>query len=144
MTRSKAAALAMVCTGASIDQIATKLGKSPRTIRRWVRSPDFATAIADAHAESVERCGAMLAAVGPAMLAAVVKIAQDETAPAGARLAAARDLLDRLGVGVRPSVASDEDDYEHRLAPINVGWKPPAGDPWVPNEKREPDPESIN
>lgn len=143
MTRTRAAALAMLATGASVDQVAAKLGKSTRTIRRWVKSPELAGALAEAHVESIERCGAMLAHVGPAMLAAIVRIAQDESAPASARLAACRDILDRLGVGVRPAGASGDDD--DRLAPVMFGNLSPEQRSWIPQEQPDEPPEgSLN
>lgn len=87
-------ALELAADGLPPAAVAERLGLAPRTIRRYLASPDARQALQRLRDERLRQLAARaLSEAGPA-LAVLRAVAEDPSAPAQARVSAASKLLD--------------------------------------------------
>ena len=78
----------------TLKEAAERSGISERTLRRIRKTEDFHDALDAARAEAFERVIDMMCAAAPEAAAQLRAIANDPNAPASARVAASRSVLD--------------------------------------------------
>jgi Spy/CpxP family protein refolding chaperone len=83
----------LVVGGAAMDEAATALGKSPRTLRRWKRQPKIAEAIRERATELMALARATLASAANRAARELDKLASSAK-PDAARIAACRAVLE--------------------------------------------------
>jgi transposase-like protein len=105
-------AVEALLAGASHEAAAAAAGVSPRTLRRWVRLPRFAAALRAAQAQAFDEALGVLRASALDGVHALREVASDCEAPAAARVAAARALLEE------GRKAIEVDEIEGRLAKL--------------------------
>ena len=86
--------LALIAAGSSITTAARTAGIHRNTVGYWLRSPDFANALAQAHYDQALRWREQAIALAPDALTTIQSILADPAAPAAARLKAAFTILD--------------------------------------------------
>lgn len=95
MTEAKIQQLAgnvLMCK--TLKEAATQSGISERTLRRIRKTADFQEALNAARAAAFERVYDVVCAAAPESAAQLIAIMNDQSAPASARVAAARSVLD--------------------------------------------------
>ena len=86
----------MLSVGKSTKDIAANLDRSEAWVRRWKKDPGVMSLVAELHSEAVETAKSVL--VSGTQKAASTIVDLMDTGPASIRLAAAKDILDRLGM----------------------------------------------
>lgn len=87
-------AIAALIVNPSVSQAAASAGIAERTLWRWMSDPEFEQSYRQARQESVTSAIAKLQSVCTAAVDTLVDVMRDSTAPASARVAAARCVLD--------------------------------------------------
>ena len=90
----------MLCLAGGGSQIeaATEAGVDRTTIQRWLRNPEFVAAV-DAEIEAaLASARKSLRAAAPKAVSALLSIAGNEEAPESARVQAAKEILNRVGL----------------------------------------------
>lgn len=95
MTEAKIQQIAAnVLMSTTLKEAAAQSGISERTLRRIRGTADFQTALDAARAAAFERVYDVVCAAAPESAAQLIAIMNDQSAPASARVAAARSVLD--------------------------------------------------
>jgi DNA-binding MurR/RpiR family transcriptional regulator len=89
------AALAALLSELTIAEAATKAGISESTLLRWLRDPTFQGRYREARRQVVEQAIVGLQQAAGDAVTVLSAIAGDATQPAGARVSAARTILDQ-------------------------------------------------
>src|SRR5258706_8488185 len=105
-----------------VDRIKSRqdLGVEPKTLRRWMRVPEFQAAYLQARREAVTQALARMQQGSGAAASVMFKLMVDASAPPAVPLRAARCVFDRAIRGV------ELEDIEARLAALETG-APPEG-----------------
>ena len=101
-----------IASGASLEDAATAAGKSTRTLRRWKKRPEIASAIKDRATEQVALGRAVLAAGMGRASHALVGMADGTTKAEPARVSAARAVVETTAKLV------ELEDVQTRLAEL--------------------------
>jgi len=115
--RSDPAILAGLAAGLTIEDTAAEAHVSRSTVQRRLRLPRFRQALADLSAERLDVAAAALAGASGTAVRALSAVLEDLEAPAGARVSAARVLLDAAFRRAAPPSFDDADPYD-RVATI--------------------------
>jgi DNA-binding MurR/RpiR family transcriptional regulator len=94
MERNKEKAIAALLVQPSIEGAAKSAGISEATLLRWLKDEAFATSYREARREVVSQAIAQLQGACGAAVKTLTDIAEDASAPASSRVAAARAILD--------------------------------------------------
>jgi transposase-like protein len=89
-------AVALLSTGTRNKDVAEQLGISVITLSVWVNQPAFKYALALKRREAIDAVEARLLSIADRALNTLVEILDDPTAPAPARVSAARVILGRV------------------------------------------------
>lgn len=101
LTARQSRALVALLTASDVPSAAKSAGVAPQTLFRWLReSPDFKTAYRDARREVVSQAVSQISAGAGAAVGTLRAVCDDGDAPAGARVSAAKTLLDLAFRGV--------------------------------------------
>lgn len=114
MGRKTEAAIGALLASSSIGQAAKACGVGERTIRDWMRRPDFREAYDQARRQVLDQVLAHLQASSGEALDTLLAVCRDRDARPAARVAAARAVLD-LAVKVRA-----EEDFDARLRALEA------------------------
>lgn len=121
--RKTEAAIAALLNLPTVDAAARSLGIGEATLRRWMKEPSFRAAYQTARREAVQEASARLQQAGSTAVATLVEIMQNAKASDGARVSAARTVLE---MGQR---SVELDDLAGRMAAIErelARWKSAA------------------
>ena len=120
----------------TIQKAAEAIGVDERTIRRWMAQPLFARKYRAAQRDTFKQAIAMTQRCVPHAVQVLMKVAQDQSAPAAARVSAATALL-------RFSRESIElDDLASRLDALEAATSAPSLHQ-LPPHQRPPPPEPL-
>ncbi len=92
--RKKEEAIAALLTQRSIEEAARVTGIAPKTLRNWLKLPEFQQEYRTARREAVSQCGARMQQNTGAAVTTILKVMTDPTVPAAVRLRAAESVLD--------------------------------------------------
>jgi hypothetical protein len=125
--RQEVAAVALLSTP-TLDEAARASRVPIRTLRRWVAEDEiFRQAIAELRRASWRQAAGKLAAVAGEAVEALVGVLRDQGAPAGARVGAARTLLEFARQAIElEDLASRVEALEQRADPE----RPAGGSVW--------------
>jgi hypothetical protein len=110
--RKKEEAIAALLTRPSVEEAARTIGVEPKTLRRWMRVPEFQAAYLQARREAVTQALARMQQGSGAAASVIFKLMVDASAPPAVRLRAAECVFDRAIRGV------ELEDIEARLAAL--------------------------
>lgn len=111
----------LVAGGSSMDEAATALGKSARSLRRWKRRPEIASAIRERTDESMALARATLASAANRAARELERLATTAT-PDGARIAACRAVIENAAkLGEVRKIEELLAELEGRLRPLGGG-----------------------
>jgi len=96
LTPRKRKALEALLTSGDISQAANTAGVSRDSVYRWLRDPDFQTALSNGTQAALQGLSQSLLTLGAAAAKALQVALEDTTAPLTARLRAADIVLTRL------------------------------------------------
>jgi hypothetical protein len=91
--RKKEDAIAALLTHRSLEEAANAVGVTAKSLLRWLKLPEFATAYREARRVAVSQASARLQQASGAASAAVLRLMVDPHAPAAVRLRAAECVL---------------------------------------------------
>ena len=83
-----------VLTCSSLEAAAAQAGVSESTLRRWLKTPDFSTALRAAQREIYQQSMTQLVRVTGKAVAALEQILDDVEAPPAVKVSAAKAVLD--------------------------------------------------
>lgn len=86
----------MLSVGKSTQEIADNLDKSTGWVRKWKKDPGVVSLVNELHMEAVASAKATIVSHTSKAASTIVELM--DTGPATVRLAAAKDLLDRVGM----------------------------------------------
>ena len=110
--RKKEEAIAALLTRPSVEEAARTIEVEPKTLRRWMRVPEFQAAYLQARREAVTQALARMQQGSGAAASVMFKLMVDANAPPAVRLRAAECVFDRAIRGV------ELEDIEARLAAL--------------------------
>jgi hypothetical protein len=110
--RRHAQAIASLLTEPTLRQAAEQCGVGERTLRRWLRNESFARRYRQARTQQLEATMNMLRQAGGQAVSALVTITTDTMEPAGARVSAARAIIE---LGIR---SAEMKEFEERLSEL--------------------------
>jgi hypothetical protein len=110
--RKKEEAIAALLTRPSVEEAARTIGVEPKTLRRWMRVPEFQAAYLLARREAVTQALARMQQGSAAAASVMFKLMMDASAPPAVRLRAAECVFDRAIRGV------ELEDIEARIAAL--------------------------
>ncbi|HRW40098.1 MAG TPA: hypothetical protein P5193_00995 [Microthrixaceae bacterium] len=93
LTPAQGTALAILAGAGTAQAAATEAGVSLRTIRRWLATPGYRQHLTTATAATVAEARERLAATATQAVATLADVMADPSAPAAARVSAARVIL---------------------------------------------------
>ena len=95
LNRKKEAAIGALLTHRTIEDAATAIGISSKTLRlrRWLKRSEFQTAHQQARRESLSQCMARLQQASSAAVSTLLKVMVHPSAPPGSRVRAADSVL---------------------------------------------------
>ena len=96
LSRAQLLAIPHLAAGSSIRATADTIGVSERSIRRWLRQPEFAAALREAEKEVWNATVRKLRALGERAVRALGRVLEDPGATPSARIQAARAILDGI------------------------------------------------
>jgi hypothetical protein len=105
-------AIAALLTHRNMEEAARAVGISANTLLRWMKEPEFETALREARRRVSDRAIGRLQDAADAAATTVLKIMLDSNVPAGTRLRAAEVVLDRA------VDAGEMEDVEDRLTKL--------------------------
>ena len=105
-------AIAALLTRPSVDEAARTIGVEPKTLRRWMRVPEFQASYLRVRREAVTQALARMQQGSGAAATVIFKLMVDANVPASVRLRAAECLFQNAIKGV------EIEDIEARLAAI--------------------------
>jgi len=112
LSRNKERAIAALLVNPSIPDAAKAVGIGDRTLWRWLKIPEFKKAYGDARKELVRHAVVKVQAAMSEAVETLRAIMKDDGAPASARVASARVIID---TGLK---AIEIEDLEGRLSAI--------------------------
>lgn len=86
----------MLSVGKSTKEIAENLDRSDAWVRKWKKDPGVVAMVNELHGEAVETAKSVIISGTQKAASTIVDLL--DTGPASIRLAAAKDILDRLGM----------------------------------------------
>ena len=110
--RKKEEAIAALLTRPSVEEAARTIEVEPKTLRRWMRVPEFQAAYLQARREAVTQALARMQQGSGAAASVMFKLMVDANAPPAGRLRAAECVFDRAIKGV------ELEDIEARVAAL--------------------------
>ena len=93
--RREETAISALLACPTIDGAAEQAGIAPATLRRWLAEPDFQRRYREARRQVVEQAIVRLQQAAGDAVMVLSAIAGDDSQPAGARVSAARTVLDQ-------------------------------------------------
>ncbi len=87
-------ALTALLTEPTVEAVAVKAGITPRTLYRWLNDPPFVAAYREARRQAVQRATGRLQQAASDAVTTLRDVMTDATAPAPARVNAAKSVLD--------------------------------------------------
>jgi len=121
LSRAQLLAIPHLAAGNSIRATADTIGVSERSIRRWLRQPEFAAALREAEKEVWNATVRKLRALGEKAVNTLGRVLEDPGATPSARIQAARAILDGIAKAEALSRLQDLEDrvraLEERLRP---------------------------
>jgi hypothetical protein len=108
-TRKQEQTIAALLAGDSIEAAAVKSGISKRTLLRWMRDPVFAECYDASKRRMLEQTINQLRTIGTEAISALREVANSRKGAAGAKVSAARKILEMLYRG------SELEEFETRL-----------------------------
>lgn len=100
----RAKAIDLLAAGKRVSEVATEIGKHERTLYAWLEREDFAGELDARLAAARARAKRILEAGAEDAAASLVLVAKAGEPGHGPRVAAARDILDRVGLAVPKEV----------------------------------------
>ena len=113
--RKREEAIAALLTRPSVDDAARTIGVEPKTLRRWMRVPEFQVAYLQLRREAVTQALARMQQGSGAAATVIFKLMVDAGVPASVRLRAAECLFQNAIKGV------EIEDILARLAALEEG-----------------------
>ena len=95
LSRKQEAAIAALLSHGTVKAAAQAVGVSEATLWRWMQLPEFQTRHRAARTSVVETAIGLMQQACTGAVATLVKVMQDETAPASARVGAARTVIEQ-------------------------------------------------
>jgi hypothetical protein len=123
LSRKQEEAISALLTQGTLVEAATLAGIGEATLRRWLRRDDFQAAYRQARREAVSQAVAHLQRVSGEAVDTLRTIMNDDQKPAGARVTAARVILD---MSIK---AVELEDLEVRIAALE-GLSTARGGAW--------------
>lgn len=115
VTRKREATIAALLTAPTLAEAAKEAGVSLRTLKRWLKQPEFSDAYQEAKREMLGiATGKLRRAMGVAVTV-LTQVAIDRAAPAAARVTASGRILE---LGLK---AHEIEDLEHRIMKLEAG-----------------------
>ena len=87
-------ALSALLTEPTVETVAVKAGITPRTLYRWLNAPPFVAAYREARRQAVQRATGRLQQAANDAVTTLQDVMTDTTAPAPARVTAAKSVLE--------------------------------------------------
>jgi hypothetical protein len=115
--RKKEEAIAALLTQRNVEEAARSAGVGTRTLIRWLKIPEFASAYLEARRAAVAQSNARLQQASSAAVSTLLKIMVDASAPAAARVRAADRVLDHSKQAIQ------SEDIEVRVAALEQSTK---------------------
>lgn len=112
LSKRKEMAIAVLLTTPTLQEASKKIGVSYSTLWRWLQDPSFQKALKEAKKQAVAQATSTLSKICHESVLTLQEIMNDKTAPASARVSAAKTVLDS-GLKV-----IEMDELEARLAEI--------------------------
>ena len=109
------AAVEALLTCPTVAAAASQAGCGARTLYRWLTDPKFRGALAEAQRNQRSEISAALRRAGLAAVDTLVGVTTDEAAATGARVSAAKALLDLMYRDVADDLEARLGDLEARL-----------------------------
>lgn len=103
----KAKALDLLCEGKPVADVAKELGVTKHAVYKWLDNEAFAAELDARLAGARARAKRILEASAEEVASSLVKVAKDGEIIHGPRVAAARDILDRIGLAPTKEVKVD-------------------------------------
>ena len=129
--RHRARVVELAVLGHDGATIAERAGVSLRQVRRYLAEPEIRAQIRDLEGERLRAVARKAAALGGGAVGVLASIANDAAQPAGARVSAARGLLDvMLKVGELADLAERVRALEERLGD-DTPTKGKGARPWA-------------
>lgn len=110
--RKKESAIAALLACPTVTEAAANCGVSESTLRRWLRNETFARQYRQERTRMLERTVNLLRQKSAAAVATLAGVADDKALPAGARVSAARSLIELSIKG------AEMQDLEERIAEL--------------------------
>lgn len=122
LTPSEVRAIAELLTARTIDEAARRSGVAERTLRRWLDRADFRAALRAEQRGLMQQVTSRLQVASSRAVDALTVVLDDLTAPASARVSAARTVLElaREGVEVEAIAARLDALEQAHVAPNNT------------------------
>ena len=115
LSRTQLSAIPHLAAGNSIRATADTIGVSERSIRRWLRQPEFAAALREAEKEVWNATVRKLRALGEKAVNTLGRVLEDPGATPSARIQAARAILDGIAKAEALSRLQDLEDRVRAL-----------------------------
>ena len=117
-TRCRERAVAALLTRPTVTEAAADIQIDERTLRRWMKHPQFDTDYRTARQQIVQHAIGELQEASLEAVSTLRSIMTDAEAPANARVSAARTVLE---LGLK---AAAMDELDHRLAALEAALTP--------------------
>jgi len=114
-------AIAALLSRPSVEDAARTTGVGEKTIRRWLREPEFRVRYLQARRESVQQAIARMQQALGAAGTTILKLMMDTNVPAAVRLRAAESVFAQAIKGI------EIEDIEVRLAALEEAAQKPGG-----------------
>jgi hypothetical protein len=114
LTEDQGRALEVLMRGGTQEEAASAAGSCSRTVRNWLRTAEFRTALNEARTGAWTETTSLLQSHAREAVATLHTVMRDETARGWERVAAARTLLDQTRKAV------ELDDVQLRLAEVEA------------------------
>lgn len=108
LTPKQVQAVAALLTHPSLTEAAKAVGVSDDTLHRWLKTPHFAAAVADAARDKIRHAATRYAYGMEVAANVLIEIAEDKTTPAAVRVQAAKALTDAADTVRRLSTVEDD------------------------------------
>jgi hypothetical protein len=114
LTEDQGRALEVLMRGGTQEEAATAAGSSSRTVRNWLRTPEFRTALNEARTGAWTETTSLLQSHTREAVTTLTAVMRDEKARGWERVAAAKALLDQSRRAV------EVNDVQLRLAEVEA------------------------
>lgn len=101
-------AIALLCEGLSLDEVAREVGCGRRTLYTWRTDPLFASTLAEAQRSGLDAARARLVSMRERAINALERVLDSEDAPSAVTMRAIELVLDRAGLAVRKGQAAED------------------------------------